>query len=122
VRQVNYAPATVKNDSSNFQYAGLKQDLAQVLNTVKVPYRDDGKNVEELVSMSGTKYSTYFTEKMFANNYMPSLKGLGLKDAVVLCEGMGLKVNIKGKGRVVAQSISVGQSVGHGQLLNIELN
>ncbi len=122
VRQVNYAPATVKNDSSNFQYAGLKQDLAQVLNVVKVPYRDDGKNVEELVSMSGTKYSTYFTEKMFANNYMPSLKGLGLKDAVVLCEGMGLKVNVKGKGRVVAQSISEGQSVGHGQLLNIELN
>ena len=122
VRQVNYAPATVKNDSSNFQYAGLKQDLAQVLNAVKVPYRDDGKNVEEMVSMSGTKYSTYFTEKMFANNYMPSLKGLGLKDAVVLCEGMGLKVNVKGKGRVVAQSISEGQSVGHGQLLNIELN
>ena len=122
VRQVNYAPPIVKNDSSNFQYAGLKQDLAQVLNTVKVPYRDDGKNIEELVSMSGNRFNTSFTEKMFANNYMPSLKGLGLKDAVVLCEGMGLKVNVKGKGRVVAQSISEGQSVGHGQLLNIELN
>ena len=122
VRQVNYAPPIVKNDSSNFQYAGLKQDLAQVLNTVKVPYRDDGKNIEELVSMSGNRFNTSFTEKMFANNYMPSLKGLGLKDAAVLCEGMGLKVNVKGKGRVVAQSISEGQSVGHGQLLNIELN
>ncbi len=122
VRQVNYAPPIVKNDSSSFQYAGLKQDLAQVLNAVKVPYRDDGKNVEELVSMSGTRFNTSFTEKMFANNYMPSLKGLGLKDAVVLCEGMGLKVNVKGKGRVMNQSISEGKAVAHGQLLNIELN
>ena len=122
VRQVNYTPPTVKNDSSNFQYAGLKQDLVQVLNTVKIPYRDDGKNVEELVNMSGTRYSTSFTEKMLVNNYMPSLKGLGLKDAVVLCEGMGLKVNVKGKGRIATQSISEGQSIAHGQLLNIELN
>ena len=122
VRQVNYTPPTVKNDSSNFQYAGLKQDLVQVLNTVKIPYRDDGKNVEELVNMSGTRYSTSFTEKMLVNNYMPSLKGLGLKDAVVLCEGMGLKVNVKGKGRIITQSISEGQSIAHGQLLNIELN
>ena len=122
VRQINYAPPTVKNDSSNFQYDGLKQDLTQVLNTVKIPYRDDGKNVEELVNMSGNKYSTTLNEKMMASSFMPSLRGLGLKDAVVLCEGMGLKVNVKGKGRVVAQSISAGQSVGHGQLLNIELN
>ncbi|MBC7650754.1 MAG: PASTA domain-containing protein, partial [Deinococcales bacterium] len=52
----------------------------------------------------------------------PQLKGIGLKDVVILCENMGLKVTTKGKGKVVAQSILPGQSFAKGQILYIELN
>ncbi len=122
VRQNNYATNTVKIDSSIFNYVGLKQDITQVLNTVKIPYRDDGKNTEEIVNLDGSSFNTSLSEKMISNTYMPSLKGMGLKDAVVLCESLGLKINLKGKGRVANQSIAEGQSIAHGQLLNIELN
>jgi cell division protein FtsI (penicillin-binding protein 3) len=47
---------------------------------------------------------------------------MGLKDVVYLCENMGLKVNVKGKGKVAAQSIIAGQAVAKGQLMSIELN
>ena len=41
---------------------------------------------------------------------MPLLAGLTLKDAVYLCENMG-KVSVKGRGKVVAQSLMAGQQV-----------
>ena len=122
VHQNNSQPKIIRPDSSLFNYVGLKQDITQILNSVKLPYKDDGKNAEEIVNLNGSSFNSSLSEKMIGNTFMPSLKGMGLKDAVVLCEGMGLKVNVKGKGRVVAQSIPEGQSVGHGQLLNIELN
>jgi cell division protein FtsI (penicillin-binding protein 3) len=53
---------------------------------------------------------------------MPELKGMGLKDVVYLCENIGLKVTVKGKGKVAAQSIIAGQAFARGQLINIELN
>jgi cell division protein FtsI (penicillin-binding protein 3) len=53
---------------------------------------------------------------------MPSLEGLGLKDALNVCENMGLKVRIKGRGKVKHQSIIVGQTVTKGQEISIELS
>ena len=53
---------------------------------------------------------------------MPELKGMGLKDAVYICENMGLKLNVKGKGKVGVQSIVAGQQVVKGQLVELELN
>ena len=53
---------------------------------------------------------------------MPQLKGLGLKDAVYLCENIGLKLNVKGKGRVEDQSIAAGTPIAKGQIINISLN
>jgi cell division protein FtsI (penicillin-binding protein 3) len=53
---------------------------------------------------------------------MPSLTGMGLKDVVYLCENLGLKVNVRGKGKVVVQSINAGQNISRGQSINIQLN
>jgi cell division protein FtsI (penicillin-binding protein 3) len=53
---------------------------------------------------------------------MPQLKGMGLKDAIATCENLGLKVTVKGKGKVSNQSINVGQYISKGQMINIELN
>ena len=53
---------------------------------------------------------------------MPTLKGMGLKDAVYLCENMGLHLSIKGKGKVMAQSIVAGQAINKGTFVALELN
>jgi cell division protein FtsI (penicillin-binding protein 3) len=46
---------------------------------------------------------------------------MGLKDAIQLCESIGLKVQVKGKGKVVQQSILAGQKIAKGQVVAIEL-
>ena len=52
---------------------------------------------------------------------MPALNGLGLKDALYICENAGLVVKVKGVGKVMNQSIAAGSAIAKGQLIKLEL-
>lgn len=52
---------------------------------------------------------------------VPDVSGMGLKDAVYLLEREGLRIHIKGKGKVRAQSIAPGTLVQHGAPITLEL-
>jgi cell division protein FtsI (penicillin-binding protein 3) len=52
---------------------------------------------------------------------MPDIKGMGLKDAIYLLENMGLKVQTKGKGKVMVQSILAGTTLAKGMTVYVEL-
>ncbi|GHT74653.1 penicillin-binding protein [Bacteroidia bacterium] len=54
-------------------------------------------------------------------NHVPNVKGMGAKDAVFALERAGLRVNLFGKGTVVAQSIPAGTNVVKGQTIAIQL-
>lgn len=51
----------------------------------------------------------------------PDLTGMGAKDAIFLCEDIGLKVNINGVGKVVSQSIPTGTKINKGQTIALVL-
>jgi cell division protein FtsI (penicillin-binding protein 3) len=53
---------------------------------------------------------------------MPPLQGIGLKDALAICEDRGLRVVARGKGKVMAQSIPAGLAIRKGQTVQLELN
>lgn len=55
-------------------------------------------------------------------NKVPDVIGLGLKDAVYLLENMGLKVEAKGRGKVIYQSIAQNTDFHKGQSINLQLN
>lgn len=52
---------------------------------------------------------------------VPSVVGMGAKDAVYLLESVGLQVSLNGMGRVSAQSISPGSRVLKGQIVSLTL-
>lgn len=109
-------------DSSSYKYTGQKEELRQLLGSLKLSYTDAAGESGEwagVVSQPGKPMLAAL--QMNGKQQMPSLAGMGLKDAVYICENMGLKVNVKGKGRVMAQSVSAGQVTAKGQLINIEL-
>jgi cell division protein FtsI (penicillin-binding protein 3) len=56
------------------------------------------------------------------SNQMPPLQGIGLKDALAICEEKGLLVTIAGKGRVATQSIAAGLEIRKGQTIHLQLN
>jgi cell division protein FtsI (penicillin-binding protein 3) len=59
--------------------------------------------------------------KAIPENEMPSLVGMGLKDALQLAENRGLMVRIQGRGKVLNQSIPAGDKIIKGQVLRIQL-
>ncbi|MDR1739475.1 MAG: transpeptidase family protein [Bacteroidales bacterium] len=53
---------------------------------------------------------------------MPNVIGLSARDAVYLLEKQGLKVIVKGYGKVVKQSLEQGSEYANGQIVNLTLN
>jgi cell division protein FtsI (penicillin-binding protein 3) len=54
-------------------------------------------------------------------NIVPSVMGMGLRDAIYLLESQGLNVKPVGRGAVVKQSLPAGAKIEKGQLIVIEL-
>jgi cell division protein FtsI (penicillin-binding protein 3) len=123
VRQVNYMSTNKNIDSTaTFYYTGSRQDLKQLASRLEYGQKDIDSATDEWLDVRIHKGAVSFLAKSVDVRTMPQLRGMGLKDVVVLCENIGLKVNAKGKGRVITQSILPGQSYAKGQILNIELN
>lgn len=119
---VNYA-ALQSTDSESYSYAGYLTDVRKVSRELQLPVREapsDSKSNYVKVNKQAT--NTVLTRQPITTKQMPALAGMGLKDAVYLCENLGLKVNVRGKGKVATQSLVVGQSISRGQTINIQLN
>ncbi len=110
-----------KLDSSLVKYSGYKKDLNRVMQVLKL-HAADSTNNASWTTVYGDQKSLVAISKPVDDNTMPELKGMGLKDAVYICENMGLKLNVRGKGKVGVQSIGAGQSIVRGQVLELELN
>ncbi len=111
-----------KMDSMPYQYNGYKSDITFLSQQLKIKYKDSTGRADQWSSIQNTSASIVLQKKPVDDKLMPLLKGLGLKDAVYLCEVIGLQVNIKGKGRVAEQSILPGQFIARGQQIFLSLN
>jgi cell division protein FtsI (penicillin-binding protein 3) len=92
-----------------------------VLNTLKIAYRDSTAN-GEWSNVFAENYEPVMKSSAIKKQAMPSVKGMGLKDALYILEGMGMKVNIKGKGKVVSQSVAPGSTISKGATVSLELS
>ena len=50
---------------------------------------------------------------------VPDLNGMGAKDAIYLCEKLGLRINMSGMGKVTSQSINPGSKTATGQTITL---
>jgi cell division protein FtsI (penicillin-binding protein 3) len=110
-------------DSSTFKFYGLKTDLDKILNTFSYPVIDSAINgawrSTVLLNSTAELNATYNNSPV---TKVPDVTGLGLKDAVYLLENMGLKVEAKGRGKVIYQSLAQNTDFHKGQSINIQLN
>lgn len=56
-------------------------------------------------------YESYFVEMRKNHNTVPNLKGMSGMDAISILENLGLKVEVKGNGKVVEQSVNSGTAL-----------
>ena len=118
---LNKLPDDVEN--SAYRFFGLKKDLNKILSTFNYPATDS--------ALAGSWRSTVLNNghaelnsmyEVSSVNKVPDVTGLGLKDAVYLLENMGLKVEAKGRGKVIYQSIAQNTDFHKGESINLQLN
>ncbi len=79
-----------------------------------VPFKNpnDGLVVMETVS---TKNELKMRARVSKEEFVPNVKGMGMKDALYLLENLGLSVDAKGMGKVNSQSITPGTKIEKGR-------
>lgn len=109
-------------DSIPVRWIGNKNDLQQISRSMSIALVDSSNNWTEWADMKGSLKNGMVKGKAIPENEMPSLVGMGLKDALQLAENRGLMVRIQGRGKVMNQSIPAGDKIIKGQLLRIQLS
>lgn len=98
------------------QFKQTEKVLAQLAIPANLPASRDnwiaGKRSENQIEFSGVK---------FRHDQVPSVLGMGLRDAIYLLESRGLQVKIVGRGTVTRQSINAGSKIEKGQEITIQL-
>ncbi len=118
--------AAENKDSSNYSYAGMHDDIRSILSTFTTKYKDSAKTIFSRLYKQKDKpvlasMNVNMPSAMPGKNYMPALNGMGLKDALYICENAGLVVKVNGIGKVTNQSIAEGSPIAKGQLIKLEL-
>jgi cell division protein FtsI (penicillin-binding protein 3) len=109
----------VGNTVSPQAKAGQSKDVRKVYQAfgIKTLYAAKSDYFNSIDTSNGIVYQEYSDVK----GYMPNVTGMGLKDALYLVGNAGLKVQVKGSGKVYSQSILAGSKIGKGLSVQLEL-
>lgn len=121
VENKNASLYAAKKDSANFFYSGYTTDIKNVFKTMNMAYKDSSSN-SNWTSVYAANYQPVMKQATIRKQVMPNVRGMGLKDAVYLLENMGLKVSIKGRGKVAMQSVAPGTALAKGITVILELS
>ncbi len=117
-RAVNDPRNPLATDVPKFK-SGNSKDLTFLLKQLNVRYQLNSSS--EWVQADTTNQRLQVQRKPILDKKVPNVSGMSAKDAVYLLESRGLIVRLVGKGQVYSQSISPGQPLVKGQLIQIKL-
>ncbi|MBT8178655.1 MAG: transpeptidase family protein [Eudoraea sp.] len=86
------------------------------------PLIDEVRDLEPENHQLETDYQRYFAEAQRKYQAVPNVKGMSGMDAISILENLGLKVEVKGNGKVKKQSISQGTSLEKVKKIVLELS
>jgi cell division protein FtsI (penicillin-binding protein 3) len=116
-------PPGLNRDSSRYYYAGYTRDIRQVQQTFDLAYSDSAaKNEWSRLYASNEGGRPVLNRELVSRQAVPDVKGMGLKDALYLLEGMDLKVAVRGSGRVKVQSLQPGSACKKNETILIQLD
>ena len=114
----------IPGNNDLLKFYGLKTDMNRILNKFSYASSDSaasGSWRSMVLDDGHAQLSNPFLNTA-EENKVPGVIGLGLKDAVYMLENMGLKVEVKGSGKVVSQSLAQNTDFHKGQSINLQLN
>lgn len=111
-------------DTLQYRYYGMKNELNSIFRQLNLPFVDSalGGYWRTMHMIDNATVLNLPEAATTAALVIPSVVGMGLKDAVYLMENKGLKVMATGRGRVFSQSVEAGASFIKGQTVTLFLN
>jgi cell division protein FtsI (penicillin-binding protein 3) len=98
-------PVLYENNLPSYEI-GRAEDMRTVLSYLGIPHYGDPEG--EMILLTASSDSLLLQQRNFSTSTVPSVIGMGLRDAVYILENRGLRVKTEGAGRVVRQSIRPG--------------
>ncbi len=103
-----------------YSKGGKKEELLTVFEDIKINIKDTDIDSEWL-STKAREYDILLRPKKIPKGLVPDVRGMGAKDAVCVLENAGLKVNVRGAGRVSSQSLTPGGRFRKGQTITLRM-
>ena len=101
--------------------SGFREKIGSVIADLKIPV-DASKSDSDLVRISVQDEDIRISELSVISGQVPDVMGMGGRDALYILEQSGLKVKIKGVGKVSRQSLPAGNKIGKGQTIYLDLS
>lgn len=98
---------------------GYSEDMQYLLQELSMPYFREGESPWSILRVRSD--SLVLEKRTIADNVVPNVIGMGLRDALYLMENRGLNVAVNGFGRVSRQSLKPGTRA-RGQTMQLYLN
>ncbi len=121
VEKKNPSLLSVRRDSSEYFYAGFSRDIRQVYQSLHLGYYDSSSQ-QPWTHVYANNSVPMMKPNNVKDQMMPNVRGMGLKDAIYLLENMGVNVTVRGKGRIISQSLAPGTRLGRGVMVILELS
>jgi cell division protein FtsI (penicillin-binding protein 3) len=101
---------------------GNTDDISKILHKVGQKIRIEKKDKKAMYGELSANVDTLFMkQRVFRDNMVPNVVGMGLKDALYILENLGLKVRFSGVGKIKNQSVSPGARIDN-QVIHLQLN
>ena len=101
--------------------AGRKKDIAKVLNELDI-LNGFAFTKSEWVEAKPDEDGLELSNREMKKGIVPNVKGMGATDAVYLLENNGLRVSVRGRGKVKSQSVKAGTKIQRGQNIVLVLS
>lgn len=119
-------PALPDRDTTNCFFPVVKGGMGSVAvsacDSFGIVYREAGMESPRWVSARQTDSGVELDGITLHSGFMPSVKGMGLMDALYLLESEGLKVSVNGRGTVYEQIPEPGTAVSAGDRVVLNLH
>jgi len=112
----------VQIDSALALKAGKGTEWQEILNTLHLPWQGKVSSISWVSAEVNDRQQIALQPVKQVKGAVPDVTGMGLKDALYLLENAGLRVEIRGVGKVSSQSIPGGTKIGKDKKIIIELS
>ena len=109
-------PETAEN--MPYSKGGKKEELLKVFDDISIDLKNTDVDSEWL-STKAREYDIILKPKVIKDGVVPNVKGMGAKDAICVLENAGLRVTVKGAGKVKQQTLKPGGRFRKGQRITI---